>query len=202
MKFIKIVYLGFLLLLSQNLFAECNQLKPENNMPWIVALGIGVLSVVVNFIISWQMRIFNQKNLKQQIESNKDIKLIEYYATVTSQNQQEWVNEVRQTLTDFLTNSALIVESSHPGLNPKLLDERQKYIQAILMAKSNLELLLSEKNIEEMELLTKVNKMFDLNVNEPIDYALAKQIARNDVLSSARHLFEINWDKIKNLKLK
>src|SRR5688572_13458268 len=39
----------------------------DKNMPWIVALSIGLLSVLVNFWVAHRLRQSNERNLKKQI---------------------------------------------------------------------------------------------------------------------------------------
>jgi len=111
---------------SQHLSKE----NGSNNMPWIAAIFVGVLTVIANYIIARINKNTAIRNIKDQvetstqianlqIESTKEIALQQisnsqklashgFNATLKTQNRQQWINLVRDTLTDFSTHSKIL----------------------------------------------------------------------------------------------
>lgn len=206
----------------------------EKNMPWVVALIIGILSVFVNFWVSHRLRQSNERNLRVQIESNekniarqiessersileqiksnernqnkqietaKESKLLEFKATIATNNRQEWINELRHTLSEYLTYCILITPLPDDATQAKL-DNRDEIFRKLSLSKSKLELLMNSEKAEQKELLEKIESILEVirnNIdksNKPIPI----KDARISAIEAARKLFSIHWNKIKELK--
>jgi hypothetical protein len=179
---------------------QVNQSLFEKNMPWIVAFVIGLLSVFVNFWVANRLRQSNERNLQSQLKSSKETILLEFQATIASKNRQEWINELRQTLSEYLSSTSLIVLLP-PNPIQKILDDNAMYTQRLSLSKAKLELLLNENKAEQKELLDEIEKMLNIVVNKPSEnYTVEIRAARSKVILAARKLFEIHWNKIKDLK--
>ena len=96
----------------------------QNNAPWISALVIGFLTVITNIIIARINKMAAIKNVEKQAEISTDIakKQIEnsktiaieniknsqilainqFNSTLKANNRQEWINELRNTLSELL----------------------------------------------------------------------------------------------------
>lgn len=195
----------------------------EKNMPWIVALLIGILSVLMNFWVSHRLRQSNETNLKNQTESNernlqrqiesnerslnkqieasKETKLIEFKATIAISNRQQWLNELRQTLTDYLSSTSLIMRLPDNS-EQHFFDERRDLVHKMSASKAKLELLLNNDKPEQKNLLDRIEELLSdvlkkINNNVP-DVDLRG--ARSNTIEAARKLLGIHWDKIKGLK--
>ncbi len=210
-----------------------NQSFFQENMPWIVALFIGVLSVFINFWVAHRLRQSNERSLQNQIESNernllrqiesnernslrqiesnekslqrqietaKETSLVEFKVTIATKNRQEWINELRQTLSEYLSNISLI------NFNPKshsqtILDDNKIYIRNMSLSKAKLELLMNKDKPEQKELLEKIESMLKLVTGEQTENHLENmRSARSSIIIAARELFKIHWEKIKELK--
>lgn len=190
---------------------EKKQSSLITNMPWIVALIIGLLSVLANYWVAHILRKSNERNLRSQIESNerslkvqiesaKDTALTEFKATIATKNRQEWINELRNTLTEYLSSVSLILPTPE---NPskKFNDEKSQLIYRMSLAKAKLELLMNREKAEQKELLNKIEEMFNVaNSNSMEGYVDKMVAARSIVINAARKLFDIHWKKIKELK--
>lgn len=202
--------------------------KKESNthfvtiLPWIIALLIGVFSAVVNFRIAKSLRKSNEKNLQFQIDSNernvksqiesnerslqkqieitKETTLIEFKATIATKNRQEWINELRETLSVFLTSSIFVSPNISRDLKIKFTDG---FVEKALFARAKIELLTNKDKPEQKELLDNVNIYYEIVLKQLKGEAIeSSQIveARSSISQSARKLFKIHWNKIKELQ--
>lgn len=91
----------------------------EKNMPWIVALIVGLMTVIANLLISYQSRKTNRKILSEQLAHNKEIALEQiknsqinaqkdFNKTVLSGNRQMFINQVREIIGSILTKVSII----------------------------------------------------------------------------------------------
>ena len=182
--------------------------KPENLfdeiLPWISALFIGIASAILNFYIAHKLRESNEKNLERQIasteknfrlqiEASKEIKILEIKSNIGTKNRQNWLNDLTQTLSEYLSSVSLIV--------PKLeVTELRPLIYRASLSKSKLELLLSQEKPEQKKLYDSIQKIYNICVDrETIENHTDEMInARGEVIKDARELFKFHWLKIKN----
>lgn len=167
----------------------------DKNIPWIVALFIGIFSALINLLISRKLMISNERNLQRQIDSSKQQTIIEYKATIAVKNRQEWINDLRQCLSELLTSSAL----STP--NMKAYADYNKNAEKVFLNFSKIELLLNGKKPEQVDLIDSLTTLVNVLLmgNEEFSNEHYKE-AKDKVVTSARKLFEIHWNKIKKLE--
>ena len=60
-------------------------------MPWIVALLIGILATITNIIV-----------MNRNFKVNKEIANLNFNSNVLSKNRQEWINILRDLMSDYL----------------------------------------------------------------------------------------------------
>lgn len=172
----------------------------EKNMPWVVALMIGILSALANVIIANRLRSSNEKNLQKQLQSNKDTSLTQFKATVATKNRQEWINEVRHDLSELLANSALATAEFQSKAASK--EVIYKYTERILYCRAKIQMLLNDQKVEQKQVLDAVKLFVDENHIATKDNPNSVKIneAKKQILKSSRELFSIHWKKIKNLE--
>jgi hypothetical protein len=171
----------------------------EKNMPWAVALLIGVLSAFINLLISHRLKQSNEKNLLKQIENNKEINLTQFKSTIATKNRQDWINEVRHSLCEILENGNLLcfeILGSEP--NTATI---KAHFGKFLYSKSKIKMLLNEKKSEQRKVLEElinfsntIKDIFKTKKNSP-----KQNDAEDQLIQAARELFEIHWKKIKQL---
>ncbi len=198
----------------------------EKNMPWIVALLIGIISAFVNFWMAHRLRQSNERNLQRQIDSNeknlkeqidsnerflqkqiettKETKILEFKATIASKNRQEWLSELRHTLTEYLSSLSMIsiVSKGADATHAKrVLEANSNYIGKMSLAKAKLELLMNEEKDEQKKLLDEIENMLSIVSTKKEDtYIQDIRKARSETINAARKVFEIHWEKIKKLQ--
>jgi hypothetical protein len=175
--------------------SEKNQSFLEKNMPWVAALLIGIISAAINIIVAQQLRKSNENNLQKQLESNEKTKLVEFKATIAAKNRQEWLNDLRNTLSELIaTANCFILENN----TSKHLESIKELTYKIYSYKSKISMLLNSEKDEQRELLLKIDEFVVEIINKKFNSDLVEQKERQ-VIASARKIFDIHWKKIKNL---
>lgn len=177
------------------------------NMPWFVALFIGVLSAIINFWLGHRLQKSNEENLHNQIESNernilkqiettKEIKILEFKSTIATKNRQEWINELRQALSEYLTFTIKLT----PDNSPYSKEEFKYALEKVYLSKFKIELLLTKEKSDQKELLQTVENVLSVLIKEPTEYKSEDiRAAREKCIQASRKLFQTHWTKIKNL---
>ena len=170
----------------------------EKNMPWVAALVIGLASVFVNIWLSNKLRLSNEKNLQKQIESAKDIGMNQFKATIATKNRQEWINELRHSVSQFLSYSALM----HPQfeMNSASPTDRSNFYDKLLYSKAKIDLLTNENCSDQKALLDSLMVVIRIVTKGNSNMEDEFVGARNDVVEKSRIVFENHWNKIKALK--
>lgn len=167
----------------------------EKSAPWIVALIIGLGSALVNYFISKQLMYSNERNIKSQLESNKENVLIQFKTTLGTKNRQDWIDEVRHNLSEFLSNS--IMFKFHKTDKSEAII---KYFEQVTYNLFKLRLLLNEKDELQNKLLDCINKYYEAAHIEDSKLYGKEQGQRDTLIECAKQLFNIHWEKIKKLE--
>ena len=179
------------------------QVKPEvveddfwiNSIPWLIALFIGISTVLVNLYLSKKSRQSVEENLKLQLENNKEITLAQLKGTIATKNRQDWINEVRYNVSEILTHSLFVITNYPIG------DDKGEKLEKIIFAKSKIELLINDKKPDQEELANKIELLVNeigLNLKEIDEERIISK--RNDIIDISRKIFKTHWQKIKNLE--
>lgn len=154
----------------------------SKNMPWIIALLIGILTVLINFIIAKINQQTAIKNIDKQIKSTLDISIKQlennkeiaikhlentqkitdkqFRTTLLTSNRQSWVNEVRDVLTKLVTQAKLLniefEESAPTSENKKIIHEKFTY------QKNKLLILLSHQKKQHIPILDALKDLLEV----------------------------------------
>jgi hypothetical protein len=170
----------------------------EKYFPAIVALLIGVISALINLWVSHTLKKSNEKNLQRQIDNAKETTITQFKATIAAKNRQDWINEVRQELSELIANGSLMRIELKVTRDIK---EMNKYQFNMHYSLSKIETLLNPEKPEQKLILADA-ELFVSNCTECFkkenteEYLLLKQ----RLYENGRKLFGIHWTKIKNLK--
>jgi hypothetical protein len=177
----------------------------NENVSWIIALLIALISVIGNVIVSIRQERKNTLNLKKQIENNesifnkqiessKELALTEFKATIAANNRQGWINELRETMSDFLTISLSLSQ------NDLLTTIDEAKYHKLFYTKFKIDLLLNIENEEHKLLQKAINKLIDVIKNSENDNIEQLQITRDMCLEATRRIIKTEWIRIKELK--
>lgn len=183
--------------LRQTSLNPSTQTPLEKNMPWLVALLIGVLSAFVNFWLSLKQRKSNENMLISQLANAKEISQTQFKSTLATKNRQDWVNDLRHSLSEFLINSAFYTPDF---THNKSVAEIKEVTEKIGYTRYKIELLLNKNKPDQRRLLDAVEKMSQLFLT-PKDQFENNDYKKNrvEIMDAASALFEIQWKKIKSL---
>jgi hypothetical protein len=166
-------------------------------MPWIVALLIGILTVLANWFISKNQRKITLENLKIQTElAKQSIK-----KDILSKNRQEWINTLRNDVASYLSShelAKLIVKHDKKGNDtPPEYREEFKNFQS-LEYKINL---LVNPNEDKSNKLIGLMKQLNLSTgyysnDKENDYENTKE----EIIKTTQSILKEEWERVKNLE--
>lgn len=173
--------------------------KQENkssNMPWVVALIIGILSALINIWVADRLKKSNEKNIDRQLSNATELALAEFGATLGTKNRQDWIDRLRESLSEFISLSAMInVEMSSDKPDN---DKVKGHFQQMNYNKAKIAMLINTDKPEQKDVIDQVYKMISISLNPKEDYEASKFLKiEDDLLAASRKLFGIHWKIIK-----
>lgn len=189
--------------------------ETSDPMPWISALIICILTLIINLLINYshkkQAKLqlkSNENSLEKTLKSSQEIALEgmnhekeiaheSFKATFKLKNQQNWVNEVRDTLMKLMTNGQLALH-----FNKHKNDERCfNCAEQVFLNQNKLLLLLNPLIDYQKELLDVVqNYLEEINLEENEFNKTKFDNARTKLLFASQKFMKDQWEKIKDLK--
>ena len=174
----------------------------EKRIPWIIALIIAILSGLSNIWIAKRLQKSNDQNLKRQIESSEKNSITQFKVTIATKNRQEWINELRHTISELISESIQIAFEMRINKTENK-ESIKKHLTKLVYDKAKIEMLVNNEKPEQKDLIDKVNDVFNqcINASNPEEFDGNKlTLAREETIVAARKLFGIHWKKIKELK--
>jgi len=187
-------------------------------LPWIFALIVSFISVFTNIILAKRFRVSQQETIKQLYENlekslqatnetninlqlvkmeqhfQTQIEKLEYLQRVSlrsilrNNNKLEWLNEVRLCISNYLTQVTYIKPSVTDLLEQ---EEFKKTVERVLFYKSKAEILLTEKNYDEKQIILAIREFSEILTSEKMDFNDELYIAtRDNLIATTRHLFK------------
>jgi hypothetical protein len=176
----------------------------SKSMPWIASIFIGILTVIANLIISHYTRSTSLKVVKAQIESSTKLASIQFQATLNSKNRQDWINDVRNAISEYATH----VRQLNIQLQEKDKDRAAiiSLHQNVYLHKSKIKMLLSPKIREHAYFLDAQENLMDVLEDHLLkskgdygEYNNQSFIANlNVMVEKGRELLYFEWQKIQN----
>ena len=200
-------------IIEKSLHLKLDTLKVENiknnkesvvwyeseSMPWIISLLIAIITIGINVYIARVNQKTALKNVQNQIESSKSLALTQFKATLNTKNRQDWINEVRHTISDLLAQTAIF--------SVRVFDKKSEngdilmpHFEKIYYYKSKIAMLLNSEKNEQANLLNLINELVYLLAN--IEKGKTEKIIKekeNEIINASRVLFDLHWKKIKEI---
>ena len=187
--------------------------KEQNDKPWQIALLVGILTFIATVFASLLNRRITLKSLVankdiaiKQIENSQLVTLHQFNSTLKTKNRQEWVNELRNTMSEFMANCTKInVEFQDPSNDSR---ERIKDIhEKITLNRTKLRLLLDPEKDLHNKLLSSMSDFVNIidehvlnyrgNINHYKNFDFQK--TSDTMIENARVLLYSEWQKIQKL---
>lgn len=172
----------------------------NNNMPWIVALIIGVLSVIINIIIAVIQQRSNQRSIdkqldsaketmKEQIKNSKDIAILDFNRSVKSQSRQEWINKIRDLISEIDMNLTLMAYSP--------IEKTAQRAMEIDLLKNKIDLMLNQSEPEHEALFKSLCTYITEATRPEIMLATRHKELRENCFNAAKILLKMEWERVK-----
>jgi hypothetical protein len=175
----------------------------EKSIPWIIALIIGILSTITNIFISNRLNKTSKSNIEKQLDNAKEVAITQFKSTLHTQNMQNWSDELRNCLSEFLSISAFIRAklADVSGLDDKqIFDEIKDDFKNLNKYKVKILTLLNIKNPEEKVIGEKIVELMRKGFVSKEEFSATEHIElENKLLADSRKLFQSHWEKIKDL---
>jgi methyl-accepting chemotaxis protein len=165
----------------------------RDQMPWIAALIIGILSVLITILTNRSQK----QVLLRQIESAKEIARLDFSKTVISGNRQEWINKLRDNLSEYLARTetysiALLNPTNNAQrlqelANDNLADILKLEVRIVLMLNSNEED--SKELIKFLGIYTQC--IFGQAITQPAD------VLKQRIIDITKKILKTEWERVK-----
>lgn len=175
----------------------------SNAIPWIVSLIIALITVIVNLWISASQRKTSLKVVTAQIESSTKLAKTQFEFTLNSKNRQDWINELRNSISEFATHVRQInIVFQRPDFADKAFELHEK----IFLNRSKIKLLLNNTKDEHkafhsaQEDLMNILERHLLNSNAKIDQFNNVDFGQklDTMIDKGRDLLYYEWQKVQN----
>jgi len=187
---------------------ESNDDPLDKHLPWISAMIIGAASVVASwFIASKQIKALNNQITtsielaRQQNQSSSDSTIQTLRANIVSANRQEWINELRELTSKFISEvHSLNVDHyrvTNSGKPFELTEKWSNVADNLIYYTTKIELMLNPEEMATQEIL----KAFDrirTNIQETNFTNTGDNIM--SLMHTLQSVFKTEWIKIKNLQ--
>jgi hypothetical protein len=169
----------------------------NQSMPWIVAFFIGSLSLIVNILVNKSQRKISIKNIENQTEISRQV----INKDILSKNRQEWINTLRDSVSQYLSShelSKLIRQydqkskSTQPEYREEFKSWQSLYYKIKLLLNSN------EENPKQLiELMTQLNLATDYSsMSKEAEYERIK----NEIIKVTQIILKEEWERVKKLQ--
>lgn len=194
----------------------------NNNMPWIISLIISFMTIGINIYIakvthktaikSVEAQITSstitsksqiessQQIAIQEIQNSQDLALTQFKMTLNTKNRQDWINELRHSISEFLAQSAMINVLMTAPSEEREFKDFQPFFEKIIYHHNKIEILLNQEKVEQKAVLKLIREMRAISLQPEKDYNAKKfRIKENEIFEASRNLFRIHWQKIKEI---
>lgn len=158
-------------------------------MPWVVALFIGLLTVITGRL----QIISSEKIIFKQIESAKEIAQQDFNKTVISGNRQEWINKLRDNLSEYLARvESYSIETKNTNIDTRLLSEE---LIKILTLEIKIVLLLNSKEENSQNLIKYLGLFSSCLTGKSITET--PEVLKTMITNVTKKILKTEWERVK-----
>jgi hypothetical protein len=166
-------------------------------LPAILTLLAGLITVIVNYLISKKLRENNTYNIQTQLKEARELKIIDIKASINIKNRQEWMNQYRDCLCEYISilmPAFMEVPSDDTLKNVFLLGKK---IELLLHPDREFE----DKALElHKTLLALVFLKLGKKENKNLDFNEGFTNALSELIIVSRKILDKNWQKMNNIE--
>lgn len=177
--------------------------KPKSDplkdyFPALLTLIVGILTIIVNWLISKKLRENTSQNIERQLAESKNIKYLELKASINTKNRQDWMNQFRDAVSEYI--SVVVVASTNLQVNNDVV---RLTITKLMELQTRLDLLLHPEREKEKEIIACYSALTALLLLEESkktkDHADKMGKHKEKLVELSRLVLERNWQKLNNL---
>lgn len=162
------------------------------NMPWLTAFLIGAITL---YLGHRQLKS-NEGILREQINSARDIARLDFNKTVISGNRQEWINTLRENVSEYLglTESR---SSIFWGIadSAKYQELSQANLASILRLEAKIVLMLNSTEEESKELIRILRLYTRSTFNKSVEQT--KEELNQRTIELTKKILKSEWERVK-----
>ncbi len=185
------------------IFPDKFQVETVNNsdwtsqMPWVVALLIGAISVVITIVIGKNQIRSSERTLNRQIDTSKEIAKLDFDKIVISGNRQEWINKLRDNISEYLAKAetysiALLSPSNTPERLQGLINER---LSDILALEAKIVLMLNSTETTSQQLIEFLGLYTKCIFGETIGQS--PEFLKQRIMDITKQILKREWERVK-----
>ena len=164
----------------------------RDQMPWLTAFLIGAMTL---YLGHRQLKS-NERTLREQINSAKDIARLDFNKTVISGNRQEWINTLRENISEYLglTESR---SSIFWGIadTAKYQELSQANLASILRLEAKIVLMLNSTEEDSKELIRILRLYTRSTFNESVEQT--KEELNQRTIELTETILKSEWERVK-----
>lgn len=180
-----------------SLYVALNNLSKESsNYVQYISLAIAFLAVFFSPLISFlttKLTINSQLKLSNhQINSQITIAERNLKSEVLSRNRQNWINTLRDSISEFVALSIVIakIQSGH--------DDYDEKMEKFLTLKSKISLLLNPKEDDHTRLDNYLEEALQFNLDNTKSRKLGD--IRKDIITQSQEILKREWERVKQIE--
>lgn len=167
-----------------------NEIQLKDWFPAFITLLVGVGTIIVNNHISKKLRNSASENIDKQLKESKDLKLIDIKASINIKNRQEWMNQYRDNLSEYMAivTTGFFESTGEEGDGKKLF---------FLVYK--LDLLLHPDRLDEKEAIELYKSLaanlvlYHFNKENKVEFLKSLQLDLAKLIEVSRKILDRNW---------
>ena len=161
-----------------------------------VSALIALVAVIVGPLVSLKIA-------KRQFRVSLDIAKRQFNASVLSVNRQQWINTLRDQISELLADTFLLrreVERS-----PQETDRLYSNAQGVLRCAFKIKLLINPKEADHIHLVDSIDRLMILVVKsaekvEDKDIDSQFRVIRDEIVSKSQEILKREWERVKEGK--
>jgi hypothetical protein len=172
-------------------------METKDFLPALLTLIAGAISVWINWLIAKKLRESTKENLNKQLDESRKIKLAEIKSSINTRNRQEWMNQFREAITEYIVLISMSIMKADKSENGEVV------LKKILTHNVRLSLLLNPKREIELKIINLYKEVLSLTIEQlkdgknNFDLISKKNI---ELIELSRTLLENNWVKLNTIE--
>ena len=169
--------------------------------PWLVALFLGISTIILT---NRQIKL-SSKSMDKQIATSKEIAQLELNKSVKSANRQQWINTLRDCLSEYLASLETYkvkFENAKKNNEAVTFKKNENYAYEIRRIGIKIELMLNPEENKSENLLYTIFALSSLVVSDKVDFHSEEYLNQygkllQQLMDTAKSILKEEWERVK-----